>query len=139
MQETLEAKIREWVNDPDSNVEYAEEVDARWAVRMTQETRDATTVWFMVGERSLQYEAYVLPVDDDSTEVFRQALFRNGRGWRAFFALDGKGGLVLRGRLPASQVTTEELDLVLGEIWEMVELAFRPMLRALAQSREKSS
>jgi hypothetical protein len=42
-----------WLEDPDSSVEYAEEVECRWAVRMRQEVRDATTVWFDVGERSL--------------------------------------------------------------------------------------
>jgi hypothetical protein len=52
-----------------------------------------------------------------------------------FFALDGEGGLVLRGRLPAERVTHNELDLVLGEIYEMVEVSFRPLLRLL---REKS-
>ncbi len=139
MRAILERRIREWLDDPESAVEYVEEVEGRWAVRFTQDTRDATTVWFAVGERSLEYEAYMLPVRDDAVELFRQALIRNGKSWRAFFALDGEGGLVLRGRLPAAQVTMQELDLVLGEVYEMVELAFRPMLRAMLEEREKSS
>jgi hypothetical protein len=139
VRETVEERIRDWIEDPESNVEYAEEVQGRWAVRMTQETRDATTVWFTIGERSLEYEAYILGVGDNSPEVFRQALIRNAKGWCAFFALDGKGSLVLRGRLPTEQVTMDELDLALGEIWEMVELAFRPMVRTIQETREKSS
>lgn len=134
----LLARIRAWIEDSESSVEYAEEVDGRWAVRMRQEARDATTVWFDVGERSLSYEAYVLPVPPDSTEAYRQALLRNRAGWRAFFALDEEGALVLRGRLIAEMVTFEELDFVLGEIYEMVELAFRGLVRSAYPSRENS-
>jgi hypothetical protein len=133
--DVLTARITAWLDDPESDVEYAEEVEGRWAVRMRQLTRDATTVWFHPLERSLIYEAYVLPIPDGTTAVYQQALNRNGRAWRVFFALDGEGGLVLRGRLPAQRVTHDELDLVLGEIYEMVEVSFRPLLRLL---REKS-
>ena len=139
MRAILEQRIEEWLDDGDSTVEYAEEVEGRWAVRMRQETRDATTIWFTVGERSLWFEAYMFPVGEDSSGVFRQALVRNARAWRVFFALDSEGGLVLRGRLPAPLVTMAELDMVLGEVYETVEVAFRPMLAAHLEEREKSS
>jgi len=135
---TLEACISSWLEDPGSSVEYAEEVEGRWAVRMRQEARDATTVWFDVGDRSLSFEAYVLPVPEGRGPVYQQALGRNMRSWRAFFALDREGGLVLRGRMPEAQVTRRELDLALGEIYESIEVAFRPLLRAAYHSRENS-
>ncbi len=138
MRQVLLDRIDSWLTDPESSVEYAEEVDGRWAVRMRQETRDATTVWFTVRERSLELEAYLMPAGDGTIELFRQALARNMRGWRVFFALDQDQGLVLRGRLAAASVTGLELDLALGEIYEMVEVAFRPLLRALLQDREKT-
>ena len=138
MREVLLERIDAWLDDPESAVEYAEEVEGRWAVRMRQETRDATTVWFSIGDLTLEHEAYVMPVDDGATDVFRQALIRNGRGFYSFFALDGKGGLVLRGRLPEARVTMEELDLLLGEVYDMVEVSFRPLLRAMMEEREKS-
>jgi hypothetical protein len=138
VREILEERIRLWVADPDSSVEYAEEVEGRWAVRMRQDTRDATTVWFDVGERSLQFEAYVMPAPAKPAEVHRQALVRNARSWRVFFAVDSEGAIVLRGRLPAGRVTLDELDRVLGEVFETIELAFRPMLRAGFPGREKS-
>jgi hypothetical protein len=122
MRETLEQRIRLWLDDPGSSVVYAEEVDGRWAVRMRQEVRDATTVWFEPGERSLRYEAYVMPVA--GPEAHRLALRRNMRSWRAFFAVDDEGALVIRGRLAADTVTTGELDLVLGEIYDLVEISF---------------
>lgn len=138
MREILEERIRLWVNDPESAVEYSEEVEGRWAVRMRQDTRDATTVWFDVGERSLQFEAYVIPAPPEPADVHRQALVRNGRAWRVFFAVDNEGAIVLRGRLAAAQVTLDELDRVLGEVFDTIELAFRPMIRAGFPGREKS-
>lgn len=138
MREILEERIRLWVDDPDSSVEYAEEVEGRWAVRMRQDTRDATTVWFDIGERSLLFEAYVMPEPTQPAEVHRQALVRNARAWRAFFAVDAEGAIVLRGRLDANRVTLDELDRVLGEVFETVELAFRAMVRAGFPVREKS-
>lgn len=138
MRETLEERIRLWLEDEESSVEYAEELEGRWAVRMRQETRDATTVWFDVLERSLEFEAYVLPEPQAPAEVHRQALKRNARSWRCFFALDSENAVVLRGRLAADMVTLEELDRVLGEIYETIELAFRPMVRAAFPEREKS-
>ena len=138
MRDVLEARIRLWVDDPESSVEYAEEVEGRWAVRMRQETRDATTVWFDTGERSLSFEAYVIPAPTHPAEVHRQALVRNARAWRSFFAVDGEGAIVLRGRLPAERVTLDELDRVLGEVFDTIEVAFRPMVRAGFPGREKS-
>ena len=138
MREILEQRIQIWLDDAESSVEYAEEVDGRWAVRMRQQTRDATTVWFDVGERSLRYEAYLMPAPDSAGEVHRQALVRNMRTWRVFFAVDHEGAIVLRGRLAAAHVTLTELDFVLGEIYEVVEVAFRPMINAGFDGREKS-
>lgn len=138
MREVLEERIELWLSDPDSAVEYTEDLEGRVAVRMRQNARDATTVWFDVGERSLRFEAYFMPAPPNPEEVHRQALVRNMTAWRVFFAVDGEGALVLRGRLPAGRVTLAELDFVLGEIYESVEVAFRPMIRAGFGSREKS-
>lgn len=138
MREVLEQRIGLWLDDPESSVEYAEEVEGRWAVRMRQETRDATTVWFDIGERSLSFEAYVIPAPAAPDQVHRQALVRNARAWRCFFAVDSEGAVVLRGRLSADRVTVEELDRVLGEVYETIEVAFRPMVRAGFPGREKS-
>jgi hypothetical protein len=139
MREVLEERIRAWLEDPTSSVEYAEDVEGRWAVRMRQDVRDATTVWFDIGQRSLQFEAYVMPAPLMPAEVHRQALVRNARAWRCFFAVDGEGAIVLRGRLSADRVTLDELDRVLGEVFETIEIAFRPMVRAGFPSREKST
>ena len=54
--ETLWLAIDRWIADEESSVEYAEQVDERIAVRMRQETRDASTVWWSPGQRSLTAE-----------------------------------------------------------------------------------
>lgn len=138
MREVLDERIRLWLADPESSVEYSEVLEGRIAVRMRQHARDATTVWFEVGQRSLKFEAYFMPAPLEPEEVHRQALVRNMGSWRAFFAVDDEGALVLRGRLPVDRVTLEELDFVLGEVYDMVEVAFRSMIRSGFPTREKS-
>jgi hypothetical protein len=138
VRDTLEECIELWLADPDSSVEYAEEVEGEWAVRMRQEVRHATTVWFTVGERSLRFEAYVLPEPPAPAEVHRQALVRNIGAWRCLYAVDPEGALVIRGRIAADRVTLAELDRALGEIYEMVEVGFRAMVAAGWPEREKS-
>ena len=123
--------ITKWLDDPESAVVYAEELDGRWAVRMTQETRDFTTVWFTPDERTLRYEAYVLPNPSHSAkEVYRQCLFRNQSQWRTHFSIRRDGGIYLEGRMLNEAVTEEELGFVLGEIYQSIEVSFRALLGA---------
>ena len=120
-----------WVEDPESDVVAAELVEGRWAVRMAQQTRDFTTVWVEPGERTVGFEAYVLPPPPrDVEEVFRQLLFRNHGAWRVHFAIDGNREIYLRGRVEAEQANEPTLQFVFGEVYELVELAFRPLLDA---------
>ncbi|HEX2420230.1 MAG TPA: hypothetical protein VHL55_01405 [Acidimicrobiia bacterium] len=121
--------IDQWVTDPSSDVVYAEEVEGRLAVRMRQTVREATTVWFSVGQRSLLAEAYVVPALEHPHGAHRLALIRNHISFRANFALDSEGALVLRARVPIERVTAEELSYVLAEIYQAVEASFRLLLR----------
>jgi hypothetical protein len=126
-----------WADDPDSDVVWAGDHEGRRGVRMRQTVRDFTTVWFGVGERTLAIEAYVLAAPPSNRdEVFRQCLARNAATRRVHFALDGDGGIVLVGRIPVDEVGTTELELVLGEVYELIEVAFPPLVRA-AFGREK--
>lgn len=127
--EILVQAISAWVTDPESDVEYAEQVEGRWAVRMRQGVRSATTVWWTVGDRSITAEAYVLPAPPaNQAEVYRLCLLRNHRLWRCHFSLDREGAVVLTGRLEVAEVNLHSLDLLLGEIYEAVELSFRPLV-----------
>jgi len=128
--DVLESTIRHWVEDPESAVVYAEEVEGRWAVRMTQEVRDATTVWWEPGQRTLGMEAYLGPVPEHAAEaLYRLLLIRNRDAWRCHFALDKEDGVVIRGRLANDLVTAARLDFVLGECYDLVERTFPPLAR----------
>jgi hypothetical protein len=132
----LDQVVDSWVADPDSDVVYAEKVEGRLAVRMRQQVREATTVWFWVGDRSLIAEAYVIPAPAEAEAAYREALIRNGRSFRVNFALDHEGALVLRARIPLERVTADELSYVLAEIYETIEISFRSLV-GLVRQREK--
>ena len=128
--------VDSWVADPDSDVIYTENVEGRLAVRMRQQAREATTVWFWVGDRSLIAEAYVIPAPAEAEAAYRQALLRNGRSFRVNFALDHEGALVLRARIPLGRVDATELSYLLAEIYETIETSFRSLVGLVSQ-REK--
>lgn len=135
--EVLASVIAEWVDDPESDVVYAEELDGRWAVRMHQTVRDATTVWWEVGERSIRAEAYVLPLPEEPpAQALRLCMVRNASAWRTRFALDSDGAVVIRSRVAVGEATSDVLDAVLGEIYQFVETTFRPLVRMTFGSRE---
>ncbi len=128
--EHLGVLFGDWVADEESDVVAAEWVRGRWAVRLAQQTRDFTTVWVTPGDLTVSFEAYVLPAPPRRIEeVYRHLLIRNNRSWRVHFALDKDGGIYLHGRVEVRLATEDTLQYVFGEIYEMVELSFRPLLR----------
>lgn len=138
MSEVLEQAIDRWLNDPEGDVVYAERVEGRWAVRMRQTVRDATTVWWEPGGYTISAEAYVLPAPPrPAPEAYRLALLRNHGMWRAGFALDREGAFVIRGRVSAD-ASFDDLDSLLGEIYLLVESTFRPLLGRAFGRREKT-
>lgn len=128
--ELLWAAIRTWIDDPESSVEYAEQVEGSIAMRMRQEARDASTVWWTPRQRSLVAELLVLPAPERNAEAcYRLVLDRNRSTFRCWYSLDSDGGIVLRSRLANEEITPEVLDSVLGELYEQVEVTFRPLVR----------
>ena len=105
---------------------------------MSQTVRDATTVWWTEGEKTLRAEAYVLPAPPARLDaVYRLCLKRNADRHRAWFALDSEDAVVIRARVPNGEVDADVLDAVLGEIYLLVETTF-PQLAKLAFEREKT-
>lgn len=123
--------MERWIDDPDSPVVYTEQVGGRRAVRMRQQIRDFTTVWFDVGERSVRIEAYVVPAGDQPVELLRQCLVRNRNTWRTRYCIDEQNGIVLRARVALENLDEAEMSFVMAEIYEQIEVGFRPLLRAL--------
>ncbi len=132
IKETIRTLVERWIADIDSPVVYTEVVQGRRAVRMSQEIRDFTTVWFDVGERSVRIEAYVVPAGERPAELLRQCLVRNRSTWRTRYCIDEQNGIVLRARLSNEHFDEAEIGFVMAEIYEQIEIGFRPLLRALA-------
>ena len=106
---------------------------------MGQACREATTVWFEVGQRTLGYEAYLLPSPPhQAAEVYRQCLARNQRSWPAAVSADDRGDIYIGGRILLSDLDPNRLDQAVGAVYELVELSFRPLVAAGFLHREKS-
>jgi hypothetical protein len=128
-----------WLRDPASDVVWAGEYDGRWGIRMAQQVRDFTTVWFTIGERTVGIEAYLLPAPPHGhADVYRLCLHRNWRSWPASVALDERGDIFVVGRIPVDEVSAASLDRAVGAVYETVELSFRPLLRLGFQSSARS-
>ncbi len=110
--------------------------EPRWYVRMIGEEKDFTTVWFTLGQRTLRYETYVMPApDENQAAVMEFILRRNDQLVGVHFSIGAEDALYLRGEIPDSAVTADELDRVLGTVYTTVEASFRPLLRLAFASR----
>lgn len=135
----LAAVTSAWVEDEASDVVWAGSHEGRWGIRMAQQVRDFTTVWFDVGDLTLAAEAYLLPPPRlDAAEVYRLCLARNWTSWPVAIAIDRRGEMYIRGRMPLDVVTEASIDQLVGAIYEVVELSFRALVEAGFRQREKS-
>lgn len=118
-----------WVADADSDVVWTGAHDGRWGLRMAQQARDFTTIWFDVGDITIGFEAYLLPPPPYNKDaVFQQCLKRNHRSWPAYIAADDRGELYVRGRIPVAHLTADDIETAVGAVYQLVEVAFRPLL-----------
>lgn len=84
-------------------------------VRLEGNHRLSTMCWLVVGEHSLQVEAFFLrKPDDDPAALHAYLLGRNATMYGVAFSVDGLGDVYLSGRLPLSAVSAEEIDRLLG-------------------------
>ena len=132
----LARHIDEWLatyqsaNSAVDAVSRAEGDDTRWYVRMRGEEKEFTTVWITLGQRTLQYETYVMPApEENATELYEQALRRNAKLVGAHFAIGMEDALFLRGELALSAVNEQELDRIVGTLYATVERHFSVLIR----------
>lgn len=135
----LAAMTSDWVNDPDSDVVWAGSHEGRWGIRIAQQVRDFTTMWFDVGDLTLSSEAYLLPPPRfNAADVYRLCLARNWSAWPVAIAIDRRGDLYVRGRMPLEVVSETTIDQLVGATYEVVELSFRALVDAGFRQREKT-
>ena len=104
--------------------------EPRWYLRLAGESKEIVTIWLTLGQRTLRYETYVMPApEDNAAELADQLLRRNDRLVGAHFSVGPDDAIYLRGAIPDSAVTTDELDRVVGTLYQTVEHAFPALIR----------
>jgi hypothetical protein len=109
------------------HVEYDPEL-RRWYVRFGCDGRDAATIYFDLHQRTLRYELYFLPAPDDERRLpalHAWLLRRNHDLYGARFSLGRDGDVYLTGRVALEHLTTEELDRIIGVLYELTERWFQ--------------
>ncbi|MGZ4803512.1 MAG: YbjN domain-containing protein [Acidimicrobiia bacterium] len=109
------------------HVEYDPEL-RRWYVRFGCDGRDAATIYFDLHQRTLRYEVYFLPSPEDEqrrAELNEWLLRRNHDLYAARFSLGPDGDVYLAGRLALEHLTEQELDRIIGVLFELTERWFQ--------------
>lgn len=111
------------------HVEYDPEL-RRWYVRFGCDGRDAATIYFDLHERTLRYELYFMPdPPSDNVELYRWLLRRNHSMYGARFSIGPDGDIYLTGRVALEHLTEQELDRIIGVLFELTETWFQPAIR----------
>lgn len=102
-----------------------------WALGVPGEAKHQIGVLFLLGEHTLRAESFFMrrPFENEA-EVFAMLLRRNRRATPARFALDDIGDVYITAEIPASSVSEDELDRLLGAIVLATEETFSPALEA---------
>ena len=134
--EEAAALVEAHLTGPVAAQEYVQHVEhdpeiSRWYLRFTCEGRDASTIYFDLGQRSLRYELYFMPDPPaHHEELYRWLLRRNHHGlYGARFSLGPDGDVYVVGRVLYEHLSEEELDRVIGVCYELVETWFQPAIK----------
>lgn len=111
----LAAVIRTTLDERE--LEFSEPQPAAFLVKLPGAHKLATMTWLVVGDHSLQIEAFFIRKPDENHEAFYKWLLeRNAKTYAVAFAVDHLGDVYLTGRLPLAAVTPEEIDRILGSV-----------------------
>lgn len=138
----LGARLDAWLSDQlDQNPAVADvtrddELPYRWFVRLVGEEKDFTTIWMTIGQRTLRYETYFMPAPEENHRALHDLLMRRNHtmvGVR--FGIGDEDAVYLSGSLPLHAVDEDELDRIVGTVYEHVERNFRAAMRIGFASR----
>ncbi len=132
----FEKQIDQWLlnlsakNSSIVAVDRGDTDERRWFVRMRGEEKEFTTIWLLLGQRTLRYETYVMPApEENARELYEFALRQNERITGAHFSIGIEDALFLRGELPLGVLNESELDRVIGTVYATVERFFPMLIR----------
>lgn len=119
-----------------AHVERGEGSEPRWFIRVNGEEKSVFSVWFMLRQRSLFVETYVLPApEENAAQVYEYLLRRNLRIFGMSFAIGEEDAIYLTGEIHNHQVCDAELDRLLGTAYLITEQCFRPAMRLAFASK----
>jgi Putative bacterial sensory transduction regulator len=141
--DALEARIEAWFerqrtgNPVVAAVERdTESGERRWFVRVRGDQKDVFTIWFRLRQRTLHYETYVMPSPEENHAAFYEHLLRrNVKLYGGAFAIGDEDAIFLVGQIANDAVDDDELDRILGSLYEWTEQFFRPAMRIGYASR----
>lgn len=111
----------------------------RWYVRIRGDDRDVTTIWLTLRQRSLHFEAYVVPAPEENNAAFYEYfLRRNPHLYGLAFGIGAEDAVFLVGHVPVGSLDDAVLDRIVGSVWAAVEQSFRTALRIGFASRFRS-
>jgi hypothetical protein len=138
----VERQIDEWLaamrrhNETIVAIDRGEVDEYRWYLRMRGIEKEFTTIWITLGQRTLRYETYVMPApEENAVQLYESLLRRNEKLVGAHFSIGIEDAIFLRGELPLSALNEQELDRVVGTLYQTVEQVFQGLLRIGFASR----
>ncbi len=138
--------IDRWLSEQlaDNPVVDTVEIDVHqpraWYVRLLGEEKEFTTVWFQLRQRTLHAETYFMPApQENEAELYAYLLRRNAKLIGGRFVIGSENAVYLYCQLDNTVVPAEalpdELDRIVGSIYQWVEQFFKPALRIGFASR----
>lgn len=121
-----------------AHVERGDGDEPRWFIRVTGEEKSVFSIWFMLRQRSLFVETYVLPTpEENAAQVYEYLLRRNVGIFGMGFGIGEEDGLYLTGEIHNHEICDAELDRLLGTCYLITEQVFRPAMRLAFASKFK--
>lgn len=137
-----EGVVNEWLerqgrdNPVIAAIDRGQPDERRWYVRLLGEEKDFITIWFVLGQRTFQYETYVTPAPEENHAAFYEHLLRRNSKLNGMaFCVGAEDAVYLRGQIGVRHLDEPELDRILGSLYEYSERFFRPAMRIGYSSR----
>lgn len=101
-----------------------------WYIRLEGEQKATFGVVLRLGQRTLQYESYLMPAPQEQhAELYEHLLRRNRKLYGCQLAIGEEDAVYLVGQLDNRWVDEAELDRILGTLYLATEQSFRPAMR----------
>ena len=111
-------------------LEHEEVAPGRFVVVLPGQAKLRTTVSIAVGPQAVVVNAFVCRRPDENAEkVYRWMLMQNTRLLGVAFALDRLGDIYLVGQIPNTDLSSADLDRLLGSVLSASDQSFNTLLR----------